>query len=66
MGADSLAENTQNAQEFVCASPKVLDFNEKRLHLASVVRGPSKGAQLQIGGLAAKSEIWYTIRHYFA
>ena len=26
--------------QFVCPSPKVLDFNEKRLHLASVVRAP--------------------------
>ena len=25
--------------QFVCQSPKVLDFNEKRLHWASVVRG---------------------------
>ena len=24
--------------QFVCPSPKVLDFNEKRLHWASVVR----------------------------
>ena len=26
--------------QFVCPSPKVLDFNEKRLHWASVVRAP--------------------------
>ena len=38
MGADSLAENTPNTPEFICPSPKVLDFNEKRLHWASVVR----------------------------
>ena len=25
--------------QFVCPSPKVLNFNEKRLHWASVVRG---------------------------
>ena len=25
--------------QFVCPCPKVLDFNEKRLHWASVVRG---------------------------
>ena len=25
--------------QFVCPSPKVLDFGEKRLHWASVVRG---------------------------
>ena len=41
MGADSSAENTPNALElsaqFVCPSPKVLDFNEKRLHWASVL-----------------------------
>ena len=27
--------------QFVCPSPKVLDFNEKRLHWASVVRALS-------------------------
>ena len=32
------AENTPNTPEFVCPNPKVLDFNEKRLHWASVVR----------------------------
>ena len=37
MGADKLAENTPNAQ-IVCQSPKVWDFDEKRLHWASVVR----------------------------
>ena len=26
--------------QFVCPGPKVLDFNEKRLHWASVVRAP--------------------------
>ena len=34
MGADSLAKNTPNNPEFICPSPKVLDFNEKRLHWA--------------------------------
>ena len=42
MGADSLAENTPNAPEFICPTclpkPKVLDINEKGLHWASVVR----------------------------
>ena len=40
MGADSLAENTPNALEFICPSPKVLDFNEKKnfINSASVVR----------------------------
>ena len=37
MGADSLAKNTPNA-DFVCPSPKVLDFNVKRPDWASVVR----------------------------
>jgi hypothetical protein len=35
MGADKLAENTPNAQKLVCPSPKVWDFDEKRLHWAS-------------------------------
>ena len=42
MGADKLAENTPNAPKLicpiVCPSPKVWDFNEKRLHWVSVVR----------------------------
>ena len=42
MGADSLAKIPQMPQnlsaQFVCSSPKVLDFNEKRLYWASVVR----------------------------
>ena len=37
MGADSSAENTPKAPEFIC--PLRLDFNEKRLHWASIVRG---------------------------
>ena len=37
-GADSLAENTLNAPEFVCQSSRVLDFNEKRFDRVSVVR----------------------------
>ena len=40
--ADSLAKNPQMPQnlsaQFVSRSPKVLDFNEKRLHWAFVVR----------------------------
>ena len=36
MGADSAAENIPNAPEFIC--PKVVDFNEKRLRWASLVR----------------------------
>ena len=35
MGHDSLVGNTSNAQE--CTCPTVLDFNEERLHWASVV-----------------------------
>jgi hypothetical protein len=38
MGADSLTKSTPNAPEFICPSSKILDFNEKRLHWASVVR----------------------------
>ena len=43
MGADSSAENTPNAPEFmspICLpKPKSSGFQEKRLHWASVVRG---------------------------
>ena len=42
----SLAENTQMPQnlsvQFVCPIPKVLDFNEKRLHWVFVVHGSNK------------------------
>ncbi len=34
-----ILQMTKNlSAQFVCPSPKVLDFNEKRLHWASVVR----------------------------
>ena len=37
--AEKSAEDTQNAPNFICPSPKVWDFDEKRLHWgrASVV-----------------------------
>ena len=42
MGADSSAQNTPNAPEFICPiclpKPKSCDFNEKRLHRVSIVR----------------------------
>jgi hypothetical protein len=45
MDADKLAKNTPNAQnlsaQIVCPSPKVWDFDEKRLHWGSVVRACS-------------------------
>ena len=43
MGAYSSAENTPNAPKFICPSRKVWYFNEKRHHLASVVRVPNHG-----------------------
>ena len=39
MGADKSFKNTPNVPKFVYLSPKVWDFDEKRLHWASVVRG---------------------------
>ena len=39
MGDDKSGENTPNAPKFICPSPKVWDFNKKRLHWVSVVRG---------------------------
>ena len=38
MGAKKSTENTSNAPNFICPSPKVWDFDEKRLHWASIVR----------------------------
>ena len=47
MGADSLAKNTPNAQEFICqiCLPKPKS-SEKRLHWASVVDGVREGTVL--------------------
>ena len=44
MGTDKSAKNTTNAPklisaQIVCLSPKVWNFDEKRLHWESVVRG---------------------------
>ena len=43
MGADKLAENTQNAPKFICPNclpkPKSLGFQYKRFHWATVVCG---------------------------
>ena len=39
--------------QFVCPSPKVLDFNEKRLHWASVVRGNKEEIRIK-----RKGESW--------
>ena len=48
MGANKLGENTPNAHNLsaqtVCPSPKVWDFDEKRLHWVSVVRGTGNTA----------------------
>ena len=41
--------------QFVCPSPKVLDFNEKRLHWASVVRDPCHAGQQAVLLL---SDVW--------
>ena len=42
MGADKSAENTPNSQslsaQIICPSPKVWDFDEKKLHWTSEVR----------------------------
>ena len=38
MGADKSAERISNGPKLICPSPKVWDFDEKRLHWASVVR----------------------------
>ena len=49
MDADTSAEITPNASKFVCPSPKVLDFNEKRLHWSSVVRVSNQYKKLFLG-----------------
>ena len=42
IGADKLAQNTPNAPKLICPSPKVWDFDEKRLHWAFIVSEPDK------------------------
>ena len=50
MSADKSAENTPNAlklsAQIDCPSPKVWDFDEKRLHWASVVRDMNQISEL--------------------
>ena len=52
MGAE-IPQMPQNlSAQIVCRSPKVWDFKEKRLHLASVVRGGNNYAsKIQLGQL---------------
>ena len=57
MGANSSDENTPNAPEFICPSPKVLDFNEKRLHWASVVRGVDEQNRMYVFVSAPEVEL---------
>ena len=45
LGADSLPENAPNNLEFVCPSPKMMDFSDKSLHWLSIVRGALYTAQ---------------------
>ena len=56
MGADSLAENTkndtENDPEFVCPSPKVLDFNENKA-LLGVRSLWLRESQTQVGNLGS-------------
>ena len=40
MSADKLSENTPNASKFICPSPKVWHFDEKKVSLC--VRSPCK------------------------
>ena len=55
MGADKLAKNSPNAQKFICPSPKVWDFDEKRLHWVSVVRAfPSWKQNRSLVGLKSR------------
>ena len=59
MGADKSAENTRKIPQMpqnlfakiVCPSSKVWDFDDKRLHWASIVRVVTKGKTGKIGAL---------------
>ena len=52
-----LAENTPNAPESICPIPKVLDFNDERLHWASVVRASGHFLERSAGPEAAQTQI---------
>ena len=49
MGADISAKSTPNAPEFISPSPKVLDFNKKGLHLASVIHASGHLLERSVG-----------------
>ena len=55
MGAESLTKSTTNDPEFICPSPKVLGFNEKWVHCASVVPGITWGIEEKGPGLKTPS-----------
>ena len=49
--------------QFVCPSPKVLDFNEQRLHWASVVRDKKPG-YLEVGH-RTMAQILLSVKNWF-
>ena len=57
MDTDSLAENTTNAPESICPIPKVLDFNDKRLHWTSVIRASGHFLERSVGPKVAQTQI---------
>ena len=62
MHADSSAQNNPNVSEFsaqfVCPSPKVLDFIEKRLHWVSAVRRSYNWIELSLVSII---QFWFFI-----
>ena len=42
--------------QFVCPSPKILDFNEKRLQWTSVVRGMENAKLAEFGKILKRSK----------
>ena len=55
MGAGKLAKNTPVSVQIVCQSAKVWDFDEKRLHLASIYPGFEN--TIYVSGLLRKHEL---------
>ena len=66
MDADSLAKNTPNAPISICPiclpKPKNLDFNEKRLHWASIVHALTIHKHLSLKRKTEKDDIILSLK----
>ena len=58
MRADSLAENTPNAPEFICPSQKILDLNKKKSLLYMLIATYANNFDI-LGKLQTGYEKWF-------